>query len=322
MPRLPVVSISALILVLFPGSTAFFTANNLPSATLRARCGMSGLRCATDKIAVVTGSTDGIGKHTATKLASDGYKVCIHGRSQKRIDAAVKEIKDKVPDAQLDTFLADFASLADVKKLSDELHQKCPKIDVLINNAGVFEQSMKKTPDGNEMTFQVNVLTPFLLTSLLLDLCDKAEQPRIIIVSSISQGYKLDMSNLQMEKGFSDHASYSLSKLCNAMHAIELAERLKKAMPKATVNTLDPGTVNTKMLLAGWGACGINVNQANYQYQLATDPDLEGVTGQYFVGGRVSLASPPCYDPAQRLELWSKMEELTGASYELAGAQL
>eukprot|EP00960_Hanusia_phi_P051312 760719-Hanusia_phi.AAC.4 len=84
-------------------------------------------------------------------------------------------------------------------------------------------------------------------------------------------GSSIDFDNLNMEKGFSSHGSYSLSKLCNAMHAIELAERMKKRHPHITVNTLDPGTVNTKMLLAGWGMCGIDVERANNQFNLATD---------------------------------------------------
>ena len=93
------------------------------------------------------------------------------------------------------------------------------------------------------------MLSPFLLTSLLLDTVAKAPEPRIVITSSISQSSSLDWDNLQMEKGFSAHGSYSSSKLCNAMHCIELSERLKASMPHVTANTLDPGTVNTKVTI-------------------------------------------------------------------------
>jgi len=269
------------------------------------------------RVALVTGSTDGIGRHTATRLAKEGFRVFIHGRDPKRIQDTMEQIRSQVPGADLESFQADFASLADVRRLGEEVQAKCDKLDVLINNAGVFEQSMKKTVDGNEFVFQVNVLAPFLLTSVLLETVSKATNPRIIIVSSISQGSRIDFDNLQMEKGFSDHGSYSLSKLCNAMHTMELADRLKKARPHITCNTLDPGTVNTKMLLAGWGACGIDVSQANNQFRLATSPDLEGVTGQYFLGSRASKASSPAYDLEQRQKLWGIMEQLTGAVYAL-----
>mmetsp|Transcript_57390 Transcript_57390/g.92848 ORF Transcript_57390/g.92848 Transcript_57390/m.92848 type:complete len:176 (-) Transcript_57390:75-602(-) len=171
---------------------------------------------------------------------------------------------------------------------------------------------MRTTSDGNEFVFQVNVLSPFLLTTLLLDSIANAPEPRIIITSSISQSGSLDWDNLQMEKGFSAHGSYSSSKLCNAMHTLELSERLKGSRPHVTCNTLDPGTVNTKMLLAGWGACGIQVSSANNQFLLATNPMWKGKTGVYTCGNRESSASRPVYDVAQRQRLWQLMESLTG----------
>jgi len=108
-----------------------------------------------------------------------------------------------------------------------------------------------RTCDGYETTWQVNVLAPFLLTSKLIPCVEKSEMRRVIMVSSISQSSSLDFSNLQQEKGYSAHNAYSISKLADAMIAYELAERLESK--GITVNTLDPGTVNTKMLLEGWG---------------------------------------------------------------------
>jgi len=263
----------------------------------------------------VTGATDGIGRHTATRLAQDGWRVLVHGRNPARIDEAVKHIKNQAPDAEVESFRADFASLEDVRKLGTEVLAKHPTLDLLINNAGVYEESLTKTKDDHELTFQVNVLAPFLLTSLLLPAVAASDYARIIIVSSLSQSSRLDWDDLEMQKEFSSHGSYSTSKLCNAMHAVELASRLKTAGSHVTCNTLDPGTVNTKMLLAGWGACGIPVKSANYQHYLATSPEVQGKSGLYFVSNRETRPSSPCQDAAQRERLWNILKEATAAVY-------
>ncbi|KAJ1494460.1 hypothetical protein T484DRAFT_1765562 [Baffinella frigidus] len=202
------------------------------------------------KTALVTGATDGIGRHTATRLAQDGWRVLVHGRNPARIDEAVKHIKNQAPDAEVESFRADFASLEDVRKLGTEVLAKHPTLDLLINNAGVYEESLTKTKDDHELTFQVNVLAPFLLTSLLLPAVAASDYARIIIllpaiaasdyariimVSSLSQSSRLDWDDLEMQKEFSSHGSYSTSKLCNAMHAVELASRLKTAGRDLTV---------------------------------------------------------------------------------------
>eukprot|EP00802_Teleaulax_amphioxeia_P011502 Tamp_11535.p1 GENE.Tamp_11535~~Tamp_11535.p1 ORF type:complete len:317 (+),score=70.56 Tamp_11535:23-973(+) len=303
----------SLLVITLPALAAAFSH---PPASGRLASGSLGLRMADSgatRTALVTGSTDGIGQHTAERLAQDGWEVLIHGRNPKRIQATLARIQKSVPGARLHSFQADLASFADVRRLAEDVSGQFPKLDLLVNNAGVYEESMQTTSDGNEFVFQVNVLSPFLLTSLLLDTVSKAPEPRIIITSSISQSSSLDWDNLQMEKGFSAHGSYSSSKLCNAMHAIELAERLKNKGSPVTVNTLDPGTVNTKMLLAGWGRCGIEVATANNQYQLATNPMWKGKTGVYTVGNRESTASRFAYEASNRQRLWELMEQLTGA---------
>jgi NAD(P)-dependent dehydrogenase (short-subunit alcohol dehydrogenase family) len=268
------------------------------------------------RTALITGSTDGIGQHTAERLARDGWEVLIHGRNPARIAATLERIKKKAPEAKLHAFQADFANFSDIRHLASDLSGKFSKLDLLVNNAGVFAERMQTTADGNEYAFQVNVLSPFLLTALLLDAVAAAPEPRIIITSSISQSGSLDWDNLQMEKGFSAHGSYSSSKLCNAMHTMELSERLKTSSTSkhVTVNTLDPGTVNTKMLLAGWGECGIEVEAADNQFELGTSPKWKGQTGVYTCGNRESRASRPCYDPPQRRRLWKIMERLTDSN--------
>ena len=205
----------SLLVITLPALAAAFSH---PPASGRLASGSLGLRMADSgatRTALVTGSTDGIGQHTAERLAQDGWEVLIHGRNPKRIQATLARIQKSVPGARLHSFQADLASFADVRRLAEDVSGQFPKLDLLVNNAGVYEESMQTTSDGNEFVFQVNVLSPFLLTSLLLDTVSKAPEPRIIITSSISQSSSLDWDNLQMEKGFSAHGSYSSSKLCN-----------------------------------------------------------------------------------------------------------
>mmetsp|Transcript_49938 Transcript_49938/g.159821 ORF Transcript_49938/g.159821 Transcript_49938/m.159821 type:complete len:165 (-) Transcript_49938:1265-1759(-) len=164
------------------------------------------------------------------------------------------------------------------------------------------------------MTFAVNVLAPFLLTALLLDTVKRGSDPRIVNVSSISQsGSPIDFSNLRGEKGYSAHMAYSMTKLANAMFTYDLARILEGT--GVTCNCLDPGTVNTKMLLSGWGPCGIEVGSADNEFNLATSPTYADVTGIYHVGGRASSGSPFGRDEEQRSILWSVCEEFTGATF-------
>ncbi|KAL0047483.1 hypothetical protein WJX82_004625 [Trebouxia sp. C0006] len=222
------------------------------------------------KTYLVTGSTDGIGRHTASKLAAAGTNVLVHGRTMEKVTTTKRDL---TKGGKISSYTYNLASLSQIRKFAEAIKAEHNNIDVLINNAGVFETQRSLSEDGYEMTWAINVLAPFLLTSLLKDVVTD----RIVNVSSISAGSSIDFDNLQQEKGFSSHNSYSLSKLASMMFTCDLAEHMK---PKGvTVNCLDPGTVNTKMLIAGWGACGIDVKDANYEYKLATDPSLAKETG-------------------------------------------
>ncbi len=266
------------------------------------------------RIFLITGATDGIGKHTATKLAQTGATVFLHGRSRTKLDKTVQEIKQQTNNANLTGFLADFSSLAEVRKLSEEVHQKCTHLDVLINNAGVFMETRQESTDGHEMTFAVNVLAPFLLSSLLLDLLKKGTSSRIVNVSSISLASTIDFNNLQLTKGYGNgHKAYELSKLSDIMFTFEMAEMLKNC--GVTVNCLDPGTVNTKMLLQGWGPCGIEISDADNEFHLATDAKYDNVTGKYFVNLRERKPSSIAYDRDARRRFWDILVEMTGAQF-------
>lgn len=262
---------------------------------------------------LVTGSTDGIGLHTAKKLAKAGATVLVHGRSPEKSQRAADAVKSASGSSDVHALSADLSSLEAVRGLAADVKSVVPDgLTVLINNAGVFAQREQMSADGYEMTWAVNVLAPFLLTSLLLE----SVKERIVNVSSISAGSNIDFDNLNQEKEFSSHDSYSLSKLAMMMFNAELAGRLLKAGFKLSVNCLDPGTVNTKMLIAGWGSCGIDIKQANDEFFLATDPSVADTTGSYFVHSRKSSMRRPAQNAEQRRRLWDTLVEQTGAQWQ------
>lgn len=214
----------------------------------------------------------------------------------------------------LDVLCHDLITLQGAKDLAAEVISKTNnKLDVLINNAGVFQEDFIITPDGLESTFSINVCATFILNALLLPALRNVPQSRIINVSSISQSDigHIDLDNLQFQKKgtFSSYSSYSLSKLCVAMISHELAMRTRPE-EDALVVSCDPGTVNTKMLLAGWGACGIPIQSANDEFTLATMEFDPSKHGKYFVSCRESRCSKDVYGEEKRNALWRKLEEI------------
>eukprot|EP00210_Caulerpa_lentillifera_P006609 g6314.t1 len=265
------------------------------------------------KTYLVTGSTDGIGKHTATKLAKLGAHVIIHGRNQQKIDAALEEITRITGNANLFGYNCDLSSLAETRSFAERVKSEHPKIDVLINNAAVFQKEKKITEEGYEYTWALNVLSPYLLTCLLVN----SVTERIINVSSISASNTIDFENLQHEKGYNVYSAYSLSKLCVQLMTFHMAKKLKGVMP-ITVNTLDPGTVNTKMLYSGWGPIGIGVDEADDEFYLATDESVSDVSGKYFVRRKMT-AAPSVADREEVQERLIKiLQEQTGEVFSPA----
>eukprot|EP00873_Tetraselmis_striata_P025832 jgi/Tetstr1/446096/TSEL_033696.t1 len=260
------------------------------------------------KTYLVTGSTDGIGLFTAQRLAAAGGDVIVHGRSRDRVAAAVAKVEAEARGkAKVTSYTRDLASLREVRQLAADIKGDHGAIDVLVNNAGVYMESKALSENGFEMTYAVNVLAPFLLTALVHDIVTS----KIVNTASLSAAGSLDVNNLNQERGFSSHGAYSLSKLCNIMFTFEMAERM--AERPYTVNALDPGTVNTKMLLAGWGSTGIPVTSATNEFHLATGED--GVSGQYYVGKQQRRAPAPSYDASLRRQMWALWEEQTGQRF-------
>ena len=269
----------------------------------------------TGKLYLVTGSTDGIGRHTAEKLYHAGAHVMVHGRNAARVQDVVDSLNAS-GNGSVSSFVADLSDFSQVRRLAAEVKETLgdKQLTCLINNAGVYEkQKAIATSSGLEMTWAVNVAAPYLLTSLLLD----SIKERIVTVASVSASSSIDFDNLQQEKGYSAHNAYSLSKLADILFSMELAERLAKAGRSVTSNSLDPGTVNTKMLYAGWGPIGMSIQDANDQFFLATDSSVSETSGRYFVSGRERQAPSPAYDENARHKLWNILQEQTDAQWSI-----
>ncbi len=272
------------------------------------------------KICLVTGANSGIGFETAKALARMGARVGLICRTPAKCEEAKSAILQAVPDAELDSFAADLSSQAEIRRVAADIIRTYPKIDVLINNAGIVENTFKRSVDGIEMTFAVNHLAYFLLTNLLLEPIKAAAPSRIINVSSAAHfGARMDFDDLQGEKGYNGWRAYSQSKLANILFTYELARRL--AGTGVTVNCLHPGVIGTKLFrnlgiintLAGIFLSSPEKGAETSVY-LASSPEVEGVTGKYFDNKRAVPSSSASYNEADAKRLWQISAELTHLS--------
>jgi retinol dehydrogenase 14 len=269
------------------------------------------------KVILITGSTDGIGKQAAIELAKKGATVLIHGRNLSLGKTVLEQTKKQSQNDNVDLFIADFASLRQVRRLADEVCTKYAKLDVLVNNAGVYIRDRQLTEDGFEVTFAVNHLAPFLLTNLLLDLLKRSAPSKIINVSSIAhQNARFEFDNLNGERQFDAYDAYSRSKLANLLFTYELAQRLNNS--GVTVNALHPGVIATKMLRAGFGSMGgrpVEDGAARIIY-LIDSPAIENVSGKYFVNDKEQMSSPQSRDVKLQNQFWKLSEKMVGLTKE------
>ena len=271
---------------------------------------------------LVTGGTGGIGKATATGLAALGARVGITGRDQARTEAAAAGIRASAGSLAVDAFAADLSVQAGVRRLAAHVLDTYPRLDVLVNNAGGFWAHRHVTADGLEHTFALNHLAPFLLTSLLLDRLTASAPARIVTVSSGAHARaRIDFDDLQGERTYSGQRAYSQSKLASVMFTYELARRLEGTGVTATV--LHPGVVRTSFGAedqAAYLAAMIGVARlfmktpaqgASTPVYLASSPQVEGITGRYFVNRKPRTSSKASYDTAAAARLWQISADLT-----------
>lgn len=255
------------------------------------------------KRVLVTGATAGIGRETARQLAKLGWHVYVHGRNAQSAQRAADELSESTQ-ARLEPVFADLADMRAVLALAAQIAERCDTLDVLINNAGVFEHERIITGDGFELTMAVNHFAPFLLTQALLPRLRAAPRARIVTVSSMThQGPKLDANDLEFSHRFDGYTAYSTSKLANILFTAELAKRL--ADSTVTANCLHPGVIKTKLLHKGWSMGGDSLTRgAKTSVHLATADELDQVSGRYFVDCRPAMPSPDARDGKLAAALW------------------
>lgn len=258
------------------------------------------------KTILITGSTDGIGLEIAKELAMRGHELVLHGRSEKKLKHACDAVRAVAPDAALQTVCADLGDLAAVARMAHDLSKRLPRLDVLINNAGVYMTGRAVSRDGFEMTLAVNHLAHFLLTNLLLPLLRRSAAPRVVTVGSmVHTSGRIVFDDMNSEQGYNDYHAYANSKLANVLFASELARR----EPWLTSNSLHPGVIGTKLLHAGFDMAGDTVAAgARTSVYLATAPEVANVTGRYFDNCTAVAPAPQAQDwqLAQRLWAWSE----------------
>ncbi len=263
------------------------------------------------KTILITGSTDGIGLQAAINLAKKGHHVIVHGRNSGKAEGTAELVKQKSDNRKVSSVAGDFSSFEQVRKMAAEINQKFPETDVLINNAGVYMTERRETEDGHEMTFQINYLSPCLLTFLVLDTLRKNTETRIVNVASIAhQSSHLDLNDLENKK-FDAYLAYANSKIENIYFTYVLAQKLMGT--KITANCLHPGVLNTKLLNIGWGGGGSPIQKgAEVLEYVATSPELEDVSGVYFNKMNRERSNPVTYNEEISRKLWEKTLSILG----------
>jgi NAD(P)-dependent dehydrogenase (short-subunit alcohol dehydrogenase family) len=279
------------------------------------------------KTVLITGGTGGIGKAAAVALTAMGAQVGITGRDRTRADRAAEEIARGSGNRAVDVFVADMSSQAEVRRLAGEVLVAYPRLDVLVNNVGGFWAHHHVTADGLEHTFALNHLAPFLLTSLLLERLKASTAARIVTVSSGAQSMgKIDFDDLMGKHQYSGQAAYNNSKLANVMFTYELAKRLDGT--GVTANVLHPGVTSTAFgsedTARGWRPLIALMRPfmkspargAETSVYLASSPDVEGVSGRYFVDRKAKRSQTSSYDTATTSRLWQVSAGLVGLPSE------
>lgn len=231
------------------------------------------------KIILITGSTDGIGKLAAIKLAKEGHTIYMHGRNADKLNKLIDEIKTLSNNQNIDGFVADFSDLNELRKMASKVIEKCTKLDVLINNAGVFKSPISQNAEGLDLRHVVNYLAPYLLTKELIPLLENGINPRIINLSSAAQS-SVSNEGLLGTVQLSTQEAYAQSKLALTMWSFHLAKQLEDI----AVVAVNPGSLlNTKMVQEAYGRFWSSADKgATILYELSIDENIKNHTGKYF----------------------------------------
>ncbi|MFL1896339.1 SDR family NAD(P)-dependent oxidoreductase [Aquimarina sp. 2-A2] len=231
------------------------------------------------KTILITGSTDGVGKLSALKLANDGHQIIVHGRNSEKLENTISEIKAQASNDKVSGFVSDLSDFDSIKKMIAELSNELASIDVLINNAGVFKSSIKQNQDTLDMRFAVNYFAPYLLTNGLLSVLKNSASPRIINLSSAAQS-SVSMEALRGNETISSQEAYAQSKLALTMWSFYFA----KAFPEITTIAVNPGSLlNTKMVQEAYGKFWSSADKgADIVCELAVSEKHIENSGKYF----------------------------------------
>jgi retinol dehydrogenase-12 len=275
------------------------------------------------RVCLVTGATGGLGAATAMGLARLGATVIVVGRNASKGRDVVAQIQQQTSNPTVQYMQADLSSQQAIRELAREVSSQHPKLHVLVNNAGASYGKRRESVDGIEMTFALNHLGYFLLTNLLLDTLKASALARIINVSSeVHRDVTLDFEDLQASRGFNGYQVYKRSKLANLLFMYELARRLEST--NVTVNAVSPGLVKTNLGLQDGGMpalmkrfinilMGVSPEEgAKVIVHLATSPDVQGISGEYFVKGEAVRSSEASLDLGAAARLWQISAGLTG----------
>ncbi|MFN7208965.1 MAG: SDR family oxidoreductase [Aggregatilineales bacterium] len=274
----------------------------------------------TGKTVLITGATNGIGKEAARGLAKLGARVLIVGRDAQKCAQTVAELQNSTGNQAIEALRADLSAMSEVRRLADEVKARCPRLDVLLNNAGAYFDKRLTSADGYEMTFALNHLSYFYLTNLLLDLLKASAPARIVNVSSDAHRFaRLNVINPHKPPVYSGFRIYGESKLANVVFTYELARRLEGT--GVTVNAMHPGFVRT-----GFGKNNVGLiaklfgvmqrfaltpeQGADTLIYLASSPEVEGVSGKYFTKRKAVPSSRASYDRTTWEALWTLSERL------------
>ena len=272
------------------------------------------------KTCLITGANTGIGKETAKKLAALGAHVVMVCRNQEKGEKAKEEITLSTKNDHINLLICDLASLKDVKRFSEEFLQSYSSLNVLVNNAGVFNMKKAVSSDGYESSFAVNYLAHFYLTKILLPLIKESSPSRIVNISSdIHRYFKINLKDPLSEKRYTGRQAYSNSKTAIILFTHQLARELQNT--RVTVNAVSPGHVKTQMTTGGFPEWVTKLTSfiirtqtpeqgARAPVYVASSDDLVDVTGKYFIKCKEKSTAKMTQDIENQDYLWKLSEKL------------